>query len=98
MNQVQQDAVVAALRSAGVTPMKPLGGLPGTGSVLGAVSAAKRSLAEPEAAPNITPAGRMQIERKGDGDVQEMFVGAKREIKPRELDGTMTDAEFERLW
>jgi hypothetical protein len=98
MNTEQQDAVVAALRSAGITPMKSLGGASASIGLSGQLAAAKRSLSEPEAAPNITPAGRMQIERKGDGDVQEMFVGAKREIKPRELDGTMTDTEFERLW
>ena len=99
MNSDQQAAVVSALKQAGITQQRPLGGVGASGSLAGQLAMAKKSLQEPEAAPHITPAGAFQLERKGSGDVQEVVVGLKREIpKASQMDGNISADDFDRIW
>ena len=67
-------------------------------SILAAVASAQKSLGEPEAQPSIRAIGAFQIVQKGSGDVLEMEVGPRREIKRDKLDGNISADSFDRLW
>lgn len=98
-------ALAAALAQAigeyrgGSRPIPPPAFVPASVSIKAQTLGALKSLEEPEALPNVTPAGAMQIERKGEGAVQELVIGPKRaQAKTKSLDGNISNTEFERVW
>lgn len=66
-------------------------------TVKSAVDAAVKSLDVPDL-PNVTPAGQMQIERQGLGDVQDQSISKKREVKSDHIDGNISGDAFDRVW